>query len=109
MLKKHWPEAIEASSWPYAVRLTCDIDNITPRKQQSLTPIEAYSTVQIRPKVRHYHVFGCPAYVFTNYNGSTNGKWDTRARLGIYVRISPRHARSVHLISNPHTGLVSHQ
>jgi hypothetical protein len=107
--KDHWPKAIKASLWPYAMRLTYDIDNSTPRRQQSLTPIEAYSTVQIYPKLQHYHVFGCPAYVFNNHNGNTNGKWNARARLGIYIGISPRHTRSVHLRLNPLTGLVSPQ
>jgi hypothetical protein len=107
--KDHWPEPIEASLWPYEMRISCDIDNSTPRRQQSLTPIEAYSTVQICPKLQHYHVFGCPAYVFTNHYGNTNGKWNARARLGTYIGISPHHARSVHLILNPLTGLVSPQ
>jgi hypothetical protein len=101
--KDHGPEAIEASLWPYAMRLTCDIDNSTLRRHQSLTPFEAYSTIQICPKLQHYHVFGCPAYVFNNHNGNTNGKWHTRARLGIYIGISPHHTRSVHLILNPLT------
>jgi hypothetical protein len=107
--KENWPEAIETSLWPYAMRLTCDIDNSTPRKHQSLTPIEAYFRVQIRPKLHRYHVFECPAYLFKNYTGNTNRKWDTRARLGIYNRKSLCHARSVDLILNSHTSLVSPQ
>jgi hypothetical protein len=107
--KQRWPEAINAALWPYALRLACDIDNCTPKTMNGTSPIEEFANVQIRPKLCHYHTFGCPAYVFINHEGTNLGKWEARARLGICVGISPKHARSVHLILNPNTGLVSPQ
>jgi hypothetical protein len=42
-------------------------------------------------------------------SGKKIPKWMPRARVGIYVRKSLRHARSVSLVLNPSTGLVSPQ
>ena len=36
-------------------------------------------------------------------------KWDSRSRLGLYLGQSPRHSRSVSLVLNLQTGLVSPQ
>ena len=36
-------------------------------------------------------------------------KWEPRARLGINLGFSPRHAKSVSLVLNPETGLLSPQ
>jgi hypothetical protein len=36
-------------------------------------------------------------------------KWESRARMGIYVRRSPSHAANVSLILNPRTGQISPQ
>jgi hypothetical protein len=80
--KHMWPDAIDASLWLYAIRLSCNIDNSTIRNT---------------------------TYVLTNHDGLHNSKWDPRARIGIYIGPSPKHARSVHLILNPSTGLTSPQ
>ena len=72
-----------------------------------MSRIEMFGNLKIRPKLRHYHPFGCPAYVL---NSSTIiNKWEAKARVGIYLGISPKHARSVYLILNPTTGIVSPQ
>ena len=36
-------------------------------------------------------------------------KWNSQARIGIYLRMPPKHFRSVALVLNPRTGLVSPQ
>ena len=104
-----WPHAIDASLWPYAIRLTCDIDNNTLRTGMHQSRSEIFSSVQIQPRLKYYHTFGCPAYVLRSTNVAEKGKWEPRAHVGIYLGSSPRHARSVHLILNPLTGLVSPQ
>jgi len=107
--KEKLPEAIDAALWPYAMRLTCEIDNSTVRKNCANSRVEDFSNIQICPKLRNFHTFGCPAYVLLNPDKSNKDKWEAGARLGIYIGISPKHARSVHLILNPATGLVSPQ
>jgi hypothetical protein len=74
-----WPEGMDAALWPYAMRLTCNIDNCTYRKRMHITPLEGFSNVQVHPKIRNYHPFGCPAYVLTNHTGINTGKWNARA------------------------------
>ena len=97
--------------WPYAMRHANDVANATPRKGQELSPLELFSGVQIAPKLRHFHAFGCPMYVLDNALQSGQGapKWRERARLGVYLGPSPNHARSVVLVLNPRTGHVSPQ
>ncbi len=61
--------------------------------------------------MRHLHTFGCPVFALQNElaSGSSLPKWSPRACLGIYLGPSPRHARNVYLVLNPHTGCVSPQ
>jgi hypothetical protein len=65
--------------------------------------------IEVRPNLRHFHTFGCPAYILTNSQPKSVGKWEPQEHVGIYLGPSPRHAKSVHLILNPITGLVSPQ
>jgi hypothetical protein len=104
-----WPDAIDASLWPYAIRLSCNIDNSTIRYTTFNSRIEEIANVAVRPKLRHFYPFGCPSFIITNHNGLHYSKWDPRARIGIYIGSSPKHSRLVHLILNPSTGLTSPQ
>jgi hypothetical protein len=104
-----WPSAMDTALWPYAIRLTCAIDNSTLLQGPNLSRSEIFSGTSIRPKLRHFHTFGCPAYVLKADDAIQRGKWKPRAHIGIYLGPSPKHARSVHLILNPLTGLVSPQ
>ena len=59
--------------WPYAMRHTNDIANATPRKGEELSPLEKFSGMQVMPKLRHFHAFGCPTYVLDNTLQSGQG------------------------------------
>ena len=104
-----WKRMILICLWPYAMRHANDVANSTPRKGEDRSIIEKFTGVPIRPKLCHYHAFGCPTYVLDNALQSGQGvpKWKQRARLGIYLGPSPSHARTVALILNPQTGHVS--
>jgi hypothetical protein len=54
---------------------------------------------------------GCPVYVLDNnlQAGNKIPKWMPRARVGIYLGKSIQHARSILLVLNPRTGMVSPQ
>ena len=106
-----WKKMVTIKFWPYAMRHANDVANATPRKGQQLSPLEIFSGVQIAPKLRHFHAFGCPTYVLVNALQSGQGapKWKERARLGVYLGPSPNHAGSVALVLNPRTGHVSPQ
>jgi hypothetical protein len=108
-----WPKMLSTALWPYALRTANEIQNSTPKMKNGRSPIEDFSGVAVTPKVRHFHPFGCPTYVLSNAlqggGGVRPSKWVRRSRLGIYLGPSSRHARSVSLILNPTTGLVSPQ
>ena len=88
-----------------------EVANATPRKGEEQSPLERFSGVNIIPKLRHFHSFGCPTYILDNVlqSGQGSPKWKQRSRLGVYLGPSPSHARSVTLVLNPRTGHVSPQ
>jgi hypothetical protein len=43
-----------------------------------MSRLEMFSKVPIRPKLKHFHPFGCPAYV-TQLNNQVGNKWEPRA------------------------------
>ena len=106
-----WRRMVIINLWPYAMRHTNDVANATPRKGQELSPLELFSRVQIAPKLRHFHVCGCPTYVLDNalQIGQGAPKWKECSRVGVYLGPSPNHSRSIALVLNPRTGHVSPQ
>lgn len=108
---RRWPTAITANLWPYAMRHANDVLNRTPRVKTGQSPEEMFTGAKVLPNVRHDHPFGCPAFALDGdlQNGKKIGKWESRARLGIYLGPSPQHARTVGLLLSLKTGLVSPQ
>ena len=106
-----WRKMILICLWPYAMRYANDVANATPKKGENSSPLEKFSGVQVAPKLRHFHSFGCPTYVLDNAIQSRQGapKWRQRSRLRVYLGPSPNHARSVALVLNPCTGHMSPQ
>jgi hypothetical protein len=96
---------MDTAPWPYALRLSNEIDNPTVCNKFFNSRIEDFANVEVRPKLKHFHQFRCPAYVLTTHK-KMKSKWDTRAKVGIYIGTSPKHARTVQLGLNPCTGLV---
>jgi hypothetical protein len=109
--KARWPSAIEINLWPYALRNANDIRNTIPDKEDGSSPLERFCRSNIRPKLRNNHTFGCPVYALKDELQGSKGlpKWNPRARLGINLGPSPRHASSVNLVLKLDTGLVSPQ
>lgn len=108
--KHHWPDAIEPCLWPYAIRLANEAHNCTPIRD-GLSPIALFSRSRVLPNLNHLHPFGCPVYVLNErmQTDKKGPKWDERARCGIYLGLSPNHARSVSLVLSLTTGMVSAQ
>ena len=59
--------------WPYALRYVNDVVNATPNKGEEIIPLQKFSSVSVAPKLRHFHSFGCPAYVLDNALQSSQG------------------------------------
>ena len=104
-----WPAVITANLWPYALRCSNEAMNSTPRMKDGKIPNQLFSGTEAPTVLRHFHPFGCPTYVLNSklQAGQSIPKWYKRARLGVYLGRSPRHANSVALVLNLKTGLVS--
>jgi hypothetical protein len=104
-----WPKVINANLWPYALRCANDAMNATPRMKDRKIPMQLLTGSEAPTVMRHFHPFGCPTYVLNSQlqAGQSIPKWHKRARLGVYLGRSPRHAQSVALVMNLRTGLVS--
>jgi hypothetical protein len=69
-----WPSAMDTALWPYAIRITCAIDNSTLLQGPNLSQSEIFSRTTIRPKLRHFHTFDCPAHVIKTDDAIQRGK-----------------------------------
>ena len=105
-----WPSAITTHLWPYALRHAAAIHNSLPRKD-GRSAIELFSNVDVAPNLKSFHTFGCPVYALDNRLQANQpvSSWLPRARLGLNLGQSPRHARNISLVLNLNTGLVSPQ
>jgi hypothetical protein len=65
----------------------------------------------VDPNFKANNAFGCPVYALNRKlaSGKSIPKWDTRARVGLYLVPSPRHAINMSLVPSLDTGLVSPQ
>jgi hypothetical protein len=64
--QRRWPDAIDQSLWPYALRHVNNVHNNTPLRGRKYSPLELFANVLIAPQLRHFHHFGAPAYVLNN-------------------------------------------
>ena len=106
-----WSSMLSIHLWPYGLRMANDICNSTPHKGSDISPIELFSGVTMHQKLKHYHSFGCPTYILDKALQAQKSlpKWQSRAKLGMYLGPSPNHSCSVSLMLNPCTGHVSPQ
>ena len=106
-----WSSMLSVHLWPYGLHTANDICNSTPHKGSNVSPIELFSGVAVHPTLKHNHAFGCPTYVLNKGLQAQKNlpKWQSRARLRMYLRPSPNHSRSVSPVLNPRTGHMSPQ
>src|SRR6056300_23197 len=99
--------------WPYALRMANDAINESPNLKDKLgrSPLQMFSNTNIQLHEKHWVPFGCPTYVLNSklQSGNSLNKWESRARVGIYLGRSPDHGRNIALVLDRVTGLVSPQ
>ena len=103
-----WPNAIHLGYWPFAVHYAVEILNNTP-KPSGFTPKEIFTGTKGDRNFKHYHTFGCPAYVLDPalQAGHKIPNWQPRSKPCIFVGKSRQHAASVSMTVNPETNVVS--
>ena len=106
-----WPKTITSNLWPQALKHAMNVRKALPRKGKTQSPSSLFSNTTIKPNIKHFHPFGCPAYVLQAplQTGAPFPKWNKRSQVGIFLCHSPHHAVSVPLILSAKTGLVSPQ
>ena len=120
-----WPEAVNASLWPAALKNYVNLRNALPRQFKAGrrvgkkkmpdecfgSPLSKFSRTAVEPNLSHFHVFGAPVYVLESklQEQKSHNKWSDRSRVGIYLCHSPQHASNVPLILNTQSGNVSPQ
>jgi hypothetical protein len=109
--KARWPAAVTTNMWPYALGNTQHMRDSLPDSKDGTCPFEIFSGVEVALNLKSNHTFGCPVYALNSRlaSGKTIPKWNPRARVGLYIGPSPRHARSVSLVLSLDTVLVSPQ
>ena len=109
--KHKWKEAVDVSLWPYAMFTYNEQSNILPDKLDGSSKLERFSKVEVASNLKSCHTWGCPVFVLnvSLQNQNKISKWTSRARVGIYLGNSPKHARTVSLVLNLNTGHVSPQ
>ena len=110
---KRWHNCITANLWPYAMRMSNDIYNNSPllKNEHKFSPIQLFAKTKVDINPKHFKPFGCPVYVLNSalQKGDPNHKWEQRSKVGIYLGPSPQHGRSIALVLDRKTGLVSPQ
>ena len=111
---KRWPAAVTANLWPYAIRMANQSSLEMPSLQfkDGRTPLQAFAGSRATTNPKFWQPFACPIYVLDDNlqtAGGIHGKWKDRSRVGLYLGRSPTHARSIALVLNLQTGLVSPQ
>jgi hypothetical protein len=104
-----WPDAVNSFLWPYALRKGVVDLNTVKHPDAELSPLEKFANVKVSFHPRHHHSFACPMYVLDArlQEGNAVDKWQSRARLAVYLGPSLNHAANVGLALSMTTGLVS--
>ena len=108
--KRHWKEAIGTILWPFALKAVEDMRNHLKLDTKGWAPFHNYSKVFTNVEIKHCYTWGCPLFVLdTKAQSGHLPKWETNARVGIYIGHLPCHAGSVALVLNLKTLHVSPQ
>ena len=76
-----WPSMLSIHLWQYAMHMADEIMISTPTKDGDKSPQELFSSINISPKIQHFHTFACPTYVLDNalQGQYYQPKWQNRA------------------------------
>ena len=92
--------------WPYALRLSNQAYNNTHLlgRAEGKTPTQMFTSTEVDDNPKHWHPFGCPAYVLTPQLRSgafIHHKWKQRSEIGIYLGTSPDGSLRLDTYPNP--------
>ena len=113
-LMLQWNNQCDLRLWPLAMNYAVWVYNRLPNNRHlgGLSPNEIWSRSRSdHSELKRTHPFGCPVYVLdpTLQDGKKIPKWNSRARLGMFVGFSHEHSSLAPLVLNLQTGHISPQ
>jgi hypothetical protein len=82
------------------------------QNKEKLSPHQIFANTRTQPNPKHWKPFCCPLHVLDSSIQGGRGiihKWKQRSKVGTHLGRSPQHARSVGLVLDRQTALVSPQ
>ena len=106
-----WPYTIPSNLWPYEIQHAAEIINENPCRciNYTSTPIQFFSKSEVYSNPRHWQPLFCPVYVLSNPLSEDQPFDECKDKItqGIYLGMSPIHARTLDLVISLSTGMVS--
>ena len=89
--QQRWSNAIISNLWTFALEMANEVHQYMPSLKYSISPLEKFSQVAVRPKISSLRHFGCLVYVLENAlaTGKSLPKREDFAQVGIYL--APTH------------------
>jgi hypothetical protein len=108
-----WDKTITAELWPFAIQHAATIYNTTKRRSRDydLSPWEQFKGGRSKLDQTDIHPLFCPVYVLDQrrQKGTASPKWTKRTTQKVYVGHLHHYSKSVPMVWDPKTKLVSPQ
>jgi hypothetical protein len=108
-----WDKTIAPELWPFAIQQVATIYNTTKRRSRDYdtSPWEQFTVKRSKLKQSGMHPLFCPVYVLDRcmQGGTSTPKCTERTNQKVYVGHLHRYSRSVPMVWDPKTKLVSPQ
>jgi hypothetical protein len=108
-----WDKTITAEIWPFAIQHAATIYNTTKRRSRDydLIPWEQFTGERSKLDQTDMHPLFCPVYVLDRrvQEGTSPPKWTKRTTQKVYVGHLHHYSKSVPMVWDPKTKLVSPQ
>ena len=103
-----WLNVVHLGHWSFAVHCAVETLNNTP-KPRGFTSKEAFAVTKGDRNFKHYHAFGCPAYVLDPalQAGHKTPNWQPMSKPCVFIGKSRQHVASVSMTLNPATNFIS--
>jgi hypothetical protein len=108
-----WDKTITPELWPFAIQQAATIYNTTKRRSRDydISPWEQFTGKRSKLNQSDMHPLFCPVYVLDRrmQEGTSPPKWTKRTTQKVYVGHLHHYSRSVPMVWDPKTKLVSPQ
>jgi hypothetical protein len=108
-----WDKTITTKLWPFAIQHAATIYNTTKRRSRNydLSPWEQFTGERSKLNQTDMHPLFCPVYMLDRHmqEGTSPPKWTKRTTQKVYVDHLNHYSKSVPMVWDPTTKLVSPQ